>query len=152
VSCSSCHGSGICANCEDIRTRWAQANAYLQEGDPYNAQVELENLLTHFDQRGSTNSQNANLGGMGVGAVIGTILLPGVGTVLGGWIGRELGGRMATEMTRDWARGFQAETYYRLGQVFEARRETPMARQAYMKVLTLDDTHALAREKLRTLL
>jgi len=129
--------------------KWKQASDLAKAGDTYNAILALQELLKMFDEKNRSNVTNGRAGGVGAGAVIGTILLPGIGTIIGGAIGGLLGAGWGEQNAKSRT-AFQAETNYRLGVIHEMMR-TPAALQHYMQAKLLDPSHEQAAQALARL-
>jgi hypothetical protein len=91
----------------------------------------------------------SSMGGLGAGAVIGTLLLPGVGTVVGGMLGKMFAeGSFSPEFDSllAWER---ADLYFSLGMLYGITERKAEARQAWIKALTYKEDHEPSRLALK---
>lgn len=95
------------------------------------------------DDEQSTKSLHT-IGGAGVGALVGTVLLPGVGTIVGGLLGKAMG--EGTGVKLDWQR---ADLYFALGTLYGLTERKAEARQAWIKALTYKEDHEPSRLALK---
>jgi len=149
VSCDACEGSGHCPVCYKIRLKWKQASDLARAGDSYNAVVVLQEMLKSWSEDGQKAVTTGRMGGAGGGAVLGTMILPGVGTIVGGFLGSLLGSSLGKFEAKSVI-AFEAETNYRLGLIYEGMHH-PASLTHYMNAKLLDPSHTKAAEALARL-
>lgn len=149
VSCWQCAGEGHCTTCYPYRLQWRRASDLAKSGDTYNAIIVLQEMRQQFDNGKHANENTGRIGGVGVGAIVGSFLLPGVGTLIGSAIGGLLGGSVGQSETQT-EQAIRAETHYRLGVIFEMLRN-PSALHHYTEAKLIDASHERATEALTRL-
>ena len=142
--CPDCTGSGRCAKCVDHVGMLESFAQELQTGSPGSAEACLQRAMINVGQSEQRARSNAGIGAAGFGALIGTMVAPGLGTIVGMSLGKMLGD--SVDPSEPWK---QADVFYSLGILYALTGRKAEANQAWIKALTLNEHHDAARAELK---
>ena len=149
VECWACIGNGICSTCSthvEVLRKFAED---FRVGNVAIAEATLQHAFTGASREEGSIRTGYQAAGAGGGAILGTLILPGVGTVIGGMLGNMAGQAMATDGAPgavDWKR---ADLYFCLGLVYAKTSRMAGAREAWVKALSLNPEHAPSKSALQ---
>lgn len=142
--CPRCQGQRACLRCHDHRANlWAFAME-MENGSPGSAEACLQRAMVGNVQDDRKAKSTASIGAAGIGAILGTIVAPGLGTIVGLSLGKMLGD--AVEPDEGWK---QADLLFSLGVLYASTGRKAEASQAWIKALTLNEHHDEARAALK---
>lgn len=139
-----CGEKGDCRTCRDHVATLEKFVLEMSEGSFGPAEAVIARGLKSTGDDEQSSKTMHSVGGVGIGALIGSFIFPGVGTVVGGLIGKAIGEN--SNVSLDWRR---ADLYFALGFLYRATNRKAEAIQAWIKALSLKEDHEPSRFALK---
>lgn len=148
AQCGACNGAGRCPNCRKHVQFMATFLAEYGRREFGAAEATLQRAFIDAETDQAKSRLWSDILGKGGGSLLGTAIYPGIGTILGliyGSMSAEA--FMLTEQGKltAWRK---ADLLFCLGALYNAGGRTSEAREALIKVLILNEHHAMARRAL----
>lgn len=148
--CGWCQGTGACCTCAKHLDVIEEISRKVTNGDLALAEVEIQQRFVALKSESQGTGQILGMGGAAVGAIVGSLVLPGIGTLIGAMLGKAGGDGINNDATRSetWQ---HADLLFLLAAIYQKQGRVAEARQCLIQGASICPNHHLTTEALRGL-
>ena len=147
-TCGWCTGTGVCDSCRMHLQTIEKVIRKVSKGDLALAEVEIHQRFITLKTESQGAGQLLGIGGATVGAILGSLVLPGIGTVIGAWLGKAGGDNVNNDAIQSqlWQ---HADLLFVLAAIYQKQARMAEARECLIRAASLCPSHTRVNEALR---